>query len=340
MDDSIVFEKKIIDNKTPFLVDVPVRINIWIRSQCQEKQLEVIKAVKPSILFLVSDYGRNEKEKEIITANRLMVEQAIDWNCTIYKLYAKENKGLYTMGTAGYNTIWSHVDRCIMLEDDQIPSVSYFEFCRVLLEKYKDDTRIECICGMNHLGISKDVPYDYFFSRQGAIWGFATWKRVFNDRDNFDYNDRYTLSLLKKRTRHNRIAWKRLAGYLKNPNYEGHMASSEFWIEFNMYSQNRLQIVPTKNMIKNIGFGDDSAHSRDLKLLPRTYRKLFNMKTYEIEFPLKFNNYVIPDVEYEKARNKRLAYNYPLIRFFRKIEVLFLRTIHLNFKRKNNKHES
>ena len=54
----------------PYLVDVPVRVNIWIRPKCQRKQFEVLKQARPSIMFLQSDGGRNDKEWEAIHKNR------------------------------------------------------------------------------------------------------------------------------------------------------------------------------------------------------------------------------------------------------------------------------
>ena len=38
------------------------------------------------------------------------------------------------MARKGARFIWSKVDRCILLEDDQVPSVSYFSYCAELLE--------------------------------------------------------------------------------------------------------------------------------------------------------------------------------------------------------------
>ena len=305
----------------PYLVDVPVRINIWIRPECQKRQFEVIKQARPSIIFIQSDGGRNEEEWKAITKNRKLIDEGIDWECKVYRLYEDQNNGLYTMGQKTANLIWSVVDRCILLEDDQIPSVSYFRFCADLLEKYKDDQRVECICGVNHLGISENVDCDYFFSRQGSIWGIATWKRCVMERTNFDYSkDAYIMSLLKQRTRHNRIAWKRLNAYATQEKYEGHVPSTEFWIEFNMYSQNRLQIIPKFNLISNVGATSDSSHAAELKELPKGIRKVFNMNTYEMKFPLKEPNYVIPDVEYEKRRNQIMGYNTPFIAVYRKLE--------------------
>lgn len=306
----------------PFLVDVPVRINIWIRPDCQRKQFEILKQARPSILFLISDGGRNEEEWEAIRKNRAMYDTEIDWECTVYKMYEEKNNGLYTMVAKMSELVWDKVDRCIFLEDDILPSVSFFQYCCDLLEKYKDDLRISAICGMNHLGVSEDVTSDYFFSRQGSIWGTAMWKRTFLLRDpEFKYgNDEYTMKLLKQRTKHNKIAWNRICAYTKQKYYEGHVAGGEFWHEFNMYGHNQLQIIPKKNMICCEGCTANAAHSVSYEKLGKGLRKLFYMKTYELDFPLKHNEYVIPDVEYEKKRNRILAYNHPWINFYRRIE--------------------
>ena len=312
----------------PYLVDVPVKINIWIREECQRKQFEIIKQARPSVLIIQSDGGRNEKEWEIIRRNRKMIDDGIDWECTVHRLYEEKNLGLYAMGKKVKTFVWSTVDRCVFLEDDTLPTVGFFTYCAELLEKYKDDPRIECICGMNHLGVWEDVNSDYFFSRQGSIWGYATWKRVYEDMQSFGYGkDPYVMKLLKKRTKDNKIAWKRLSAYAVQERYEGHVAASEFWFEFHMYAQNRLQIIPKKNMVSNIGFTNDSAHFKNFKKMPKCIRRIFNMKTYELDGPIKHADYVIPDTEYEKKRNKIMGYNSKTF----KLKILFYRMFHFEF---------
>lgn len=54
----------------PYIVDVPVRINIWIRPDCQSKQFEITKMARPSTIFLQSDGGRTDGEWEAIYSNR------------------------------------------------------------------------------------------------------------------------------------------------------------------------------------------------------------------------------------------------------------------------------
>ena len=61
-------------------------------------------------------------------------------------------------------------------------------------------------------------------------------------------------------------------------------------------------------------------------------RRVFNNPTYEMEFPLKHAQYVIPDVHYEIERNKMMAYNTPLLLFKQKVGRFLLMCIHGNFK--------
>lgn len=291
-----------------YLVDVPVRVNIWIRPECQKAQFEVLRKARPSIIFLQSDGGRTKEEQKIIMQNRQLIEKGIDWECRIFKIYESTNLGLYQMGKKTSEIIWKNVDRCIFLEDDLIPSVSFFRYCADLLERYKDDERIERICGMNHFGIWNETESSYFYSKQGSIWGTATWKRCYEKRDrkhNYKNND-YLLKLLKRNTRSNKYLYKRIKGYAKNEVYEGHTAGTEFYCEFNAYANNSLSIIPKYNMIDCWGCGTDSEHATSYKYLPRRTKKLFYKKTYEYDFSLKYNDFVINDDKYEKKVLKLL----------------------------------
>ncbi len=315
--------------KKPYLVDVPVRVTIWIRPECQKKQFEVLRQARPSILFVQSDGGRNEQEWQAISENRKLFNDLIDWDCEVHRLYENENQGMYTMGIKTHKYIWNHVDRCIFLEDDDIPAISFFRYCSELLEKYKDDLRIDSICGFNTLNQYDVCSSDYFFSRQGAISGTAMWKRSFDMRDTFFMygRDPYIMKLLNESTKKNRKFRKRMIAYTQKTYYEGHIAGTEFYKEFAMYGYNQLQIIPKKNLISNIGANNISEHADELCMLPHSIRKIYNSPVYEIQFPMKHPSYVIPDIIYEKKRNRVMGYNTPIITFSRKIERVILKLL-------------
>ena len=308
-----------------YLVDVPVQVNIWIRPEMQRRQFEVIKQAKPSILFVFSDGGRNEEEWEKIYLNRKMYDEEINWECQVYKVYKDVNIGLYAMERELHQLIWKNVDRCIFMEDDIIPSVSFFRFCEEMLERYKDDKRVYMVCGVNHIGINENVNSDYFFSRYGAIQGVAMWRRSFEQYYDFSFkDDPYIMNLLDQRTRKFKDNKKEIHSVAKTGTYSGHVAGDEFYMSFANYAHNQVMIIPKKNLICNIGFGDDAEHGDSLRRLPRAIRQVYNMPTYELEFPLKHAQYVIPDESYEKKRNRILGVGHPVLSLYRKIERGFL----------------
>ena len=309
-----------------YKVDVPVTIFIWTRPDYQRRQFEVIKKAKPSILLLISDGGRNSTEWENIQLNRNMFEEEIDWQCTIYKLYEETNNGMYTMGKKCFDFVWSHVEYSIFLEDDIIPSVSFFPFCAELLKKYKNDTRICSITGNNQLESWDKCPYDYFFSKEASISGFAMWRRSFEYFYDFSLiNNQYNSKLFFDNLYlfKNKNLRKQTYAFTKHGVYEGHVDGTEYWLSFMCYGQNQLHIVSKKNMITNIGF-EGSEHIDVPKRIPKGIRRLFNMKSYDVSFPLNCPSMVLADLEYEKQRNRALGYNEPLILLGRKISRILL----------------
>ena len=94
-----------------------------------------------------------------------------------------------------------------------------------------------------------------------------------------------------------------------------------------------LAIMPTKNMINNLGLSADSTHfSGSIKTTPRGYRRIFTMKRHKMEFPLRHPKYVIENVAYKERVYKNHAWGHPWIKIGRSIEELFLNLRYGNFK--------
>lgn len=95
--------------------------------------------------------------------------------------------------------------------------------------------------------------------------------------------------------------------------YEGILGSS-------MYLNNRLNIVPTCNLVKNIGLTSDATHSTGtLNTMPRAHRCIFFAPIYELEFPLKHPKTVTEDIGYQKLIYAIVAPS-PIVKFFRWVE--------------------
>lgn len=303
----------------PYLVDVSVKINIWIRPYCQKKQFEILKKARPSILFIQSDGGRNEKEWELIRENRRIFEEEIDWECTVHKIYADKNYGLYGMNEIACDYLWKHAECCIFLEDDHLPAVSFFYFCAEMLEKYADDLRICAICGMNHLHEYNRPTADYFFSHVGAIWGMAYWKRTY-ETFNLDYrDDNYVIDEVCNIAKKDTFFCKSMRGYAFDKKIGGHVPGPEYYLVQNIFAQHQLFIIPKRNMISCIGVGEGSTHATDnIKKMAKGDAQFFYMQTYEIEHDIKHPKYVFPDLTYEKRMKRVTAWHHPIVFYYRR----------------------
>lgn len=303
------------------LVELPVFVRIWIRPNLQREQFEIIREARPSVLFLVSDGGRNDDERERIAQSRAVFDD-IDWDCDVYQLYWCMNVGMYTSASQSADFIWERADRCVWLEDDIMPSVSAFRFWAEMLDKYEDDKRVLGVCAMNHEGISEDVKSDYFFSREASIWGMGIWRRTYNIRSlGFEFaNDPYLINRMEENASLNPDFNRRLRGYASGSLYEGHAATGEFWNAFSALVANQLYIVPKKNMISNRGCRADSAHADEIRLLPKGMRRVFDMERHELEFPLKEPLYIVPDIRYQKAVYRIMGVGHPLVIFHRRVQ--------------------
>lgn len=315
----------------PALVDVPVLILFFNRPQQLSQVFEQVKKARPSRLFLYQDGARNEHDLPGIKACREIVSQ-IDWECEVERFYQEKNFGCDPSEYISQKWAFSKVDKCIVLEDDDVPSVSFFRFCKEMLDKYEHDTRISMIAGFNPEEISKDIPYDYFFATTFSIWGWASWKRVVDQWDEFytflddSFNMQQLEQLIKERKFRSDFI------YMCRRHREHRKAFYETIFHASILFNSGLSIMPTRNMINNLGATADSTHfAGSVHTLPKGYRRIFTMKRYEAEFPLKHPRYVIENVTYKKSVYRIMCWDHPWIKIGRSFEELFLNLKYGNF---------
>ena len=213
-----------------------------------------------------------------------------------------------------------------------VPSVSFFTFCKEMLDKYEQDTRITMIAGFNNEEITPDVPYDYFFASTFSIWGWASWKRVIDQWDeHYTFlEDKFNMQQLEQLIKERKFRKDFI--YMCHRHKENNKAYYETIFHASMLFNSGLSIVPTRNMINNLGATADSTHfAGSVHTMPRGYRRIFTMKRYEVEFPLKHPRYVIENVAYKKAVYRIMGWGHPWIKIGRSFEELFLNLRYGNF---------
>lgn len=323
---------KIIPVKKPAQIDVAVLILFFNRPEPLSAVFRQVREARPSRLFLYQDGPRGEKDMPGIQACREVVKQ-IDWECEVHHLYQEKNYGCDPSEYLSQKWAFSMADKCIVLEDDDIPSLSFFTFCKEMLDRYAEDDRISMITGTNYDEITSDMPYDYFFATTFSISGWASWRRVIDQWDE-------TYSFLD-----DEFNLKQLEAYIKDRRYQKefvefcrhHRESGKAYYETIFHAaiffNSGLSIVPAKNMINNMGATEGSTHfggSNDL--LPKGYRRIFTMQRHELNFPLRHPKYVIENVEYKHRMFRIMAWGHPWIKIARSFEELWLNLQKGNFR--------
>ena len=310
--------------KHPWEIDVNVLMIFFVRDEVLKHTFEAVKKARPRRLFLWQDGPREGKPNDLAGIERCRkVVEDIDWDCEVYTMFNEKNIGCDPSIYYAYNWAFSYVDKCIFLEDDQVPNQSFFKYCKELLDKYENDTRISHICGYNYTEIAPDCDADYLFAPFGS-GAWATWKRVVDEWESkYEFLDsKIECDWIKEK-------YGPLAKMGIEHAEKRRATGKEFWesiVGCNCMFNSHYAIIPKKNLVSNLGLTENSTHSNtNKKYLPRVTANLFEMQTYELEFPLKHPKHVMVNQSYVKKVLRIMGVGHPILKKIRKIEYVLRR---------------
>jgi hypothetical protein len=190
-----------------------------------------------------------------------IVRQSADWPCTVRFLRHDDNLGCRQAVSQAIDWFFTQVDRGIILEDDTVPAPSFYPFCSETLSRFEREPAIGMVSGVNLLGTWPAGGADYFFGH-GGIWGWATGR------------DRWALADIRMDAWNDRAARDRARTFLgardwtvNAPLFErtarGQIDTWDYQWSFARASRHMLSVIPTTNLVQNIGFGTHATHTRD-----------------------------------------------------------------------------
>lgn len=319
--------------KKEALVDVSVLILFFNRPQLLAQVFGQVRKARPSRLFLYQDGPRGERDMQGIMACRQVVAD-IDWECEVHTLYQERNYGCDPSEYISQKWAFSMSDKCIVLEDDDVPSLSFFSFCKEMLDRYEHDTRITMIAGFNVEEETRDVREDYFFTCHFSIWGWASWRRVVDGWDEHYtwLDDRQTVAQLECIIRERGMRDDFLTMCRRHRSQGEAFYETIFWAH--MLMNNGLCIVPRRNMVNNLGATADSTHfGGTLETLPHGYRRIFTMKRFETGTKeMAHPRHVIEHLPYRRRAYRIMGWMCPGVKVARSLEELFLNLRYGNFR--------
>ncbi|MCG8698038.1 MAG: nucleotide-diphospho-sugar transferase [Bacteroidales bacterium] len=246
---------------------VPILFIVFNRLQTVQKVFEAIKAYQPEQLFIGADGPRADRKGEDEKCNnvRSWILDNIDWKCDVKTLFQETNIGCGRNPAKSTSWFFNHVDEGIIIEDDVIPHPDFFEYAKILLDKYRDDDNTKAINSSNFQMEARSDGSYYFSMQNGPLCAWATWKRAW---DWFDYDlDKYSYRKIEssmkwyKTTKREKKWWLDIYRGVKRGDYGD--SSWDYQFIYSIWAARGKSIVPNKNLSTNIGFGPDATHTTD-----------------------------------------------------------------------------
>jgi hypothetical protein len=245
-----------------YKVQSPVLLIVFNRPATTVLTFNAIASVQPKRMYIAADGPRkgNVDEKLLCEQVRNIVDQ-INWPCEVRTLFREDNLGCQNAVSSAIDWFFEQEEEGIILEDDCLPSVSFFAFCDEMLSRYRNDTRIRHITGSNLQDGQIWGNASYYFSNLTIVWGWASWRRVWQQYDKtlsryqssevkFQMEQIFTDPLIID-------SWEYIFEKLK----AGEIDTWDYQLTFINFFNNGLSIIPNQNLISNIGFGTGATHT-------------------------------------------------------------------------------
>jgi hypothetical protein len=313
-------------------LETPLLFLIFRDPEKTFQTFQAISDVRPKKLYISADGPRlNHLEDASECAKTRNVVSRVDWDCEVHYRFLEINVGLKMAVSSALNWFFNAEEEGIILEYDCVPDPSFFTFCTVMLDRYRNDARVLSISGCNLQNGIKRGDGDYYFSRLFACWGWAAWKRTWalwspNLPKYQQFIDENLIDSIIP-CNESKNFWIHSFNSIHNG------SNTSTWAFCMVYAHlihGGYCIIPNRNLIKNIGFGINATHS---KFLNHPCTKLEACSIHSFDEP----SFILPDLNADIAFSKVASFGSPssayqllklalpavLIRHLRRIKFFF-----------------
>ena len=223
--------------------------------------MRTLRKVKPTELFVAADGPRLGREEEAVRCKSAReIATSVDWPCQVKTLLRDQNLGCEKAVSGAISWFFEHVEQGIILEDDCIADPSFFAFCGELLERYAEESKVGVITGDNFQKGRRRGDFSYYYSKHPHCWGWATWRRcwMFYRETMFDSENELNETIENFHcTKGEQEIWRRKFKMTAAREVD----SWAYRWTYACWKQKLLTITPQKNLVENIGFGEEATHT-------------------------------------------------------------------------------
>ena len=242
---------------------------------------EAIRRARPPRLYFAVDGPRVSRPGEADRCAQVRrIAEEVDWPCAVRTLFRDDNLGCKRGVSSAIDWFFTQEEQGIILEDDCIPSRSFFRLCEELLDRFKSDPRVFAVQG-TFFGSTRKPHASYLFSRMFHMWGWATWA------DRWRAVSIDTPHVTGVRESLIDVSWlgksKLVRDYWLDVLALQAGGGIDSWgnpVQFHCFGRKLFNVTPTSNLVLNIGVGPSATRTAALVCGP------FHRQALDMPFPL------------------------------------------------------
>jgi len=248
-------------NSESLMKQLPVLLIVFNRPVPTREVILSLRALRPSRLYIAADGPRPGCPDDIQNCAKVrQLADLVDWPCRLETLFQKQNLGCGPAVSQAIDWFFSHEMCGAILEDDCLPHPDFLAYCSWALEKYRDERCVYHVGG-NNFGAAAHVfaGASIGFTSLAQVWVWATWR----DRwAAYQYDPATLLEATGESWRDWRLPTE--AAKLKLADLERTVRLQQMWDyqwQVTVLNRQGLAVVPSGNLISNIGDGEDATHT-------------------------------------------------------------------------------
>ena len=248
----------------------PILLIGYSRPELTALQINLLRSLKPSKIYFYIDGPKNEKEK-MLMQETIEIVDSIDWQTDLKRNIQLESSGAAESITRAITWAFESESELIILEDDVIPCREFFNFCSEYLDENLIQYGIGAISGHQFQNKLSQKYLTSNLSVYPRIWGWATQKSIWNEF-NYKTNIPWTKFIVQaiKISNYNIIFFLYLV-YVNRQILRKKIDTWDYQFLFYLYQNNYKVIVPSSNLMRNLGFGPNSTHTK-ISRIHQTYQ--------------------------------------------------------------------
>lgn len=282
--------------KIRWQVRTPVLLIAFNRPETTQRVVDKLIEVGAENVYIFIDGPRADLQSDNENVSKVHgIVSSSKWPKEPHCEFLKENLGCRNGVTHAINWFFENETEGIILEDDCLPDLTFFQFCSELLDRYREDQRIGAICGTTHFPLAGESPNSYRYARYPHPWGWATWRRAWlvYDANLETWGDSDGIETLEKVSGGSSLFSIHLSHLINNVK-SGRLDSWDYVWFYSFWRAGFLAVSPRVNLVTNIGFGGSATHTRSLPL-----GENFHPTARTLKPPFQAPNLIVPDLHLE-----------------------------------------